>query len=62
LAALTQKSFYSPANVKTVLPEAAAEKIAFTAEEQKSLHNRPHAFWLKNRNDLLDWWNKEFKS
>ena len=62
LVALAQKSFYSPANVKTVLPEAAAKKIAFTAEEQKNLHNRPHAFWLKNRNDLLDWWNKEFKS
>ena len=27
LAALTQKSFYSPANVKTVLPEAAAEVL-----------------------------------
>jgi putative spermidine/putrescine transport system substrate-binding protein len=62
LAALVQKSFYSPANTKTVLPEAAAQKIAFTADEQKALHNRPHAFWLKNRNDLLDWWNKEFKS
>jgi putative spermidine/putrescine transport system substrate-binding protein len=62
LAALVQKSFYSPANTKSVLPEAAAKQIAFTPEEQKALHNRPNAFWLKNRNDLLDWWNKEFKS
>jgi putative spermidine/putrescine transport system substrate-binding protein len=62
LAGLTQKSFYSAANTKTVLPEDAAKKIAFSADEQKALHNRPHQFWLKNRNDLLDWWNKEFKS
>jgi putative spermidine/putrescine transport system substrate-binding protein len=62
LAALVQKSFYSPANTKSVLPEAAAKQIAFTPNEQKALHNRPHAFWLKNRSDLLDWWNKEFKS
>jgi putative spermidine/putrescine transport system substrate-binding protein len=62
LAALVQKSFYSPANTKSVLPEAAAKLIAFGPDEQKTLHTRPHAFWLKNRNDLLDWWNKEFKS
>mgnify|MGYP006264034197 CR=1 FL=1 len=62
LAGLVQKSFYSPANSKTVLPEAAAKKISLSADEQKSLHNRPHDFWLKNRNDLLEWWNKEFKA
>ena len=62
LAGLVQKSFYSPANSKTVLPEAAAKKISLSADEQKSLHNRPHDFWLKNRNDLLEWLNKEFKA
>jgi hypothetical protein len=62
LAGLVQKSFYSPANSKTVLPEAAAKKISLSADQQKSLHNRPHDFWLKNRNELLEWWNKEFKA
>ncbi len=62
LADLVQKSFYSPANTKTVLPDVAAKLIPFTPEEQKALHARPFAFWLKNRNDLLDWWNKEFKA
>jgi putative spermidine/putrescine transport system substrate-binding protein len=62
LTALVQKSFYSPANTKSVLPEAAAKQIEFTEAETKSIHKRNHAFWLKNRNDLLDWWNKEFKS
>ncbi|MBO4220976.1 PotD/PotF family extracellular solute-binding protein [Bradyrhizobium neotropicale] len=62
LTALVQKSFYSPSNTKSVLPEAAAKQIEFTEQEKKAIHSRPHAFWLKNRNDLLDWWNKEFKS
>lgn len=61
-AELVQKSFYSPANVKTVLPEAVKKEIAFTEEEKKKLHSRPHEWWLKNRNDLLEWYNKEFKS
>jgi putative spermidine/putrescine transport system substrate-binding protein len=62
LVGLVQKSFYSPANTKAMLPEEALKKISFTDAEQKALHNRPHEFWLKNRNELLDWWNKEFKS
>jgi putative spermidine/putrescine transport system substrate-binding protein len=62
LVGLVQKSFYSPANAKATLPEADAKKIAFLPDEQKALHNRPHAFWLKNRNELLEWWQKEFKS
>lgn len=62
LAGIIQKSFYSPANTKTVLTDDAKKKIAFTEDEQKRLHNRNHAFWLKNRAELLDWWNKEFKS
>lgn len=62
LAGLVQKSFYSPANSKTVLPEAAAKLINFSEAENKSMHNRNHAFWLKNRGDILDWWNKKFKS
>ncbi|MFT4116828.1 ABC transporter substrate-binding protein [Bradyrhizobium sp.] len=62
LTGLVQKSFYSPANTKSVLPEAAAKQIEFSDAEKKSIHNRNHAFWLKNRDDLLDWWNKEFKS
>jgi putative spermidine/putrescine transport system substrate-binding protein len=61
-ASLVQKSFYSPSNAKTVLPEAAQKQIAFTAEEQETLHKRPHAWWLKNRSELLDFYNKEFKS
>lgn len=62
LAALVQKSFYSPANTKTVLPDSAAKQINFTEAENKSIHKRNHAFWLKNRSDILDWWNKDFKS
>jgi putative spermidine/putrescine transport system substrate-binding protein len=62
LVAIAQKSFYSPSNVNSLLPEAATKTIAFNADEQKALHGRPHAFWLKNRNELLEWWNKEFKS
>ena len=62
LAELVQVSFYSPANEKTVLPEAAEKKIALSTDEQKVLHTRPHAFWLKNRAELLEWWNKEFKA
>jgi putative spermidine/putrescine transport system substrate-binding protein len=61
LASLVQKSFYSPANSKTVLPEAAQKEIAFSPDEQKALHKRPHAWWLKNRSELLDFYNKEFK-
>ena len=62
LASLVQKSFYSPANTKTVLPEAAAKLINFSEAETKAIKNRNHGFWLKNRADILDWWNKEFKS
>lgn len=62
LAGLVQKSFYSPANTKTVLPEAAAKLINFSEVETKAIKNRNHGFWLKNRADILDWWNKEFKS
>jgi putative spermidine/putrescine transport system substrate-binding protein len=62
LAELVQKSFYSPANTKTKLPESAAKQIEFSPEETKSIHQRNHAFWLKNRADILDWWNKEFKA
>ncbi len=36
LAGLVQKSFYSPANTKTKLPEAAAKQIDFSDAETKS--------------------------
>ena len=50
LVALVQKSFYSPANTKAVPAGRRAEKDRVRARgEQKMLHNRPHAFWLKNR-------------
>lgn len=62
MASLVQKSFYSPANTKTVLPEAAQKAIAFSSDEQTRLHSRPHAWWLKHRGELLDFYNKEFKS
>lgn len=62
MAGLVQKSFYSPANSKTVLPEAAAKLINFSEAEAKAIKNRNHGFWQKNRADILDWWNKEFKS
>jgi putative spermidine/putrescine transport system substrate-binding protein len=61
LAALVQKSFYSPANTKTVLPAAAEKEIAFSPAERKALHKRPHAWWLEHRSELLDFYNKEFK-
>lgn len=61
LASLVQKSFYSPANTKTVLPAAAEKEIAFSADEQKALHKRPHGWWLKHRSELHDFYNKEFK-
>lgn len=62
LVGLVQKSFYSPANAKVVLPEAAARQIEFSEAEKKAIHPRNHAWMMKNRNDILDWWNKEFKS
>lgn len=61
-AGLVQKSFYSPANTKAILPEEVKKEIVFSEEEKKKLHNRPHEWWLKNRSDLLEWYNKEFKS
>jgi len=62
MAGLVQKSFYSPANNETVLPDPAKKEIPFTEAEQNKLHNRPHEWWLTHRADLLEWWNKEFKS
>ena len=62
MASLAQVSFYSPANSKAELPPEAKAAIEFTADEQKSLHIRPLAFWLKHRAELLEWYNKVFKA
>ena len=42
LAGLVQKSFYSPANTKTVLPEAAAKLIPFNAGRAESRFTPGH--------------------
>jgi putative spermidine/putrescine transport system substrate-binding protein len=59
---LVQESLYAPANVRAPLPANVAATLEFSAEERKKLRNRSHVFWQEHRAELLDWWNKEFKS
>lgn len=61
-ASLVQESLYAPANTKAQLPSDVAATISFSDEEQGKLVNRSHTFWQEHRSELLDWWNKEFKS
>ncbi|MFT3802418.1 MAG: extracellular solute-binding protein [Burkholderiaceae bacterium] len=61
-ANLVKESLYAPANGKAPLPPDVAATIAFSNDEQARLKTRSHAFWQKNRSELFDWWNREFKS
>ncbi|MCO5118839.1 MAG: extracellular solute-binding protein [Burkholderiaceae bacterium] len=61
-SSLVQESLYTPANTRAQLPPDVAATIAFSNEEQGKLVNRSHVFWQEHRSELLDWWNKEFKS
>jgi putative spermidine/putrescine transport system substrate-binding protein len=57
---LCAANFYTPPITAVSIPGEVGQKIAYTAEQQKTLRNWDHKFWADNQAKWLEWWKKEF--